>query len=191
MRKERQERKNVLRESRQVLLAQTGDREALDQLLRGIQVRLYGFLVRMLGDSHDAEDVLQEVFLRIYRKLRWLRDPELFRPWAYRIASRAAFRHFRRRRKHQARRTREVRLSTLPAPVSEQTEEDYEELRQRLPELLDRLSPASRVVIVLHYLEGLTLAEVAAVLAIPLGTVKSRLAHGLARARLARKERIR
>ena len=75
-------------ETLRVLLAQAGDREALDELFKSVQTPLYGYILSLAGDRALAEDILQEVLIRIYRKLRWLREPELFRPWAYRIATR-------------------------------------------------------------------------------------------------------
>jgi DNA-directed RNA polymerase specialized sigma24 family protein len=70
-------------EMRWVLRAQAGDRGAFDELLRSVQEPLYRYVLSLVGEPPLAEDILQEVFLRIYRKLRWLRAPELFRPWAY------------------------------------------------------------------------------------------------------------
>src|SRR6516164_3538025 len=81
-----------------VLLARSGDRGALNELLSEVQDGLYGYLVRLVDDKHLAEDILQEVFVLIWRKLSWLRDPEFFRPWAFRIASREAFRRLRKHR---------------------------------------------------------------------------------------------
>src|SRR5262249_57471397 len=75
------------------LRAQTGDREAFDQLFRLAQEPLYRYIFSLVGARALAEDILQEVFILIYRKIRWLREPELFRPWAYRIATREAFKH--------------------------------------------------------------------------------------------------
>ena len=89
----------TLQQSRWVLLAQSGDHEALDLLLESVQSPLHGYLLRVCGRTADADEVLQEVLLLIYRKLPWLREPRLFRPWAFRIASRAGFRHLRRRRR--------------------------------------------------------------------------------------------
>ena len=86
-------------EARWVLRAQSGDRQALDSLFRAVQSPLYRYLLRLLSDPSLAEDVLQDVFLLIYRKLRWLRDPRLFRCWAYRIASREAFRKLKKERR--------------------------------------------------------------------------------------------
>ncbi len=160
-----------------ILLAQAGDRRALEELLGGIQEALYGYLKRLVGDEALAEDLLQEVFVLVWRKLRWLRDPELFRPWVYRIASREAFRRLKKERAWPRQAGEE--LPEVPAP-----EEPPEALRREwledLPDHLAAVSPASRAVLLLHYLQGLTLDEVAGVLALPLGTVKSRLAYGLA-----------
>ena len=79
-----------------VLKAQAGDREALDALLTAMQGPLYRYLRAVLGDATLAEDVLQEVLFTIYRKLDWLRDPALFEAWAFRIASRAAFKKLKK-----------------------------------------------------------------------------------------------
>jgi RNA polymerase sigma factor (sigma-70 family) len=81
-----------------VLLAKAGDRRALEQLFQGIQEALYDYLAGLVRDEHLAEDLLQEVFVLLWKKLRWLRDAELFRPWVYRIASREAFRRLKKER---------------------------------------------------------------------------------------------
>jgi RNA polymerase sigma-70 factor, ECF subfamily len=169
-----------------VLRAQSGDRVALDELLEAVQEPLYRYIFRLVGERTLAEDILQEVFIRIYRKLRWLREPELFRPWAYRIASREAFKHLKRERRWVEQVRDESTLEAIPAEVPE---ESYApELREHLPLLIARISPASRAVLILHYLHEMPLAEVAAVLGIALGTVKSRLAYGLESLRSAIRE---
>jgi RNA polymerase sigma-70 factor (ECF subfamily) len=160
-----------------VLLARSGDRDALDELLRDVHDGLYGYLVRLVGDKHLAEDVLQEVFVLIWRKLRWLRDPEFFRPWAYRIANREAFRRLKKHRVHARMLGQDGLLAEFSAgetPVFPQ------EWAESLPSLLALLSPGSRAVLILHYVQGMTLHEVADILEVPPGTVKSRLAYGLA-----------
>jgi RNA polymerase sigma-70 factor, ECF subfamily len=163
-------------ELRWVLLAQAGDREAFDRLLQRIQEPLYRYIAGLVGAGPLAEDILQEVFLLIYRKLRWLREPELFRPWAYRIATREAFRHLKRERRWAETRVDESALADLPAPPRDAFPEKW---RAELPRLVSQVSPASRAVIVLHYLNDMPLADVADVLGVALGTVKSRLAYGL------------
>ena len=156
---------NELQQSRWVLLAQAGDREALDQLLRSIQSPLHAYLLRLCGRPADADEVMQETLLQVYRKLRWLREPRLLRPWVFRIASRLAFKHLRRRRRwpDQLENEEAIHAQTAdPADIAL----DHEQ-RQLLPQILDGLSPASSAVIHLHHLEGHSLAEVAAILDIP------------------------
>ena len=159
-----------------ILRAQAGDRAALDELLKLIQAPLYRYIFSLVGTHALAEDILQEVFLLIYRKLIWLREPELFRPWVYRIATREAFKHLKRERRWSDKAVEEEVLADLPAPVSESC---APELLAQLPQLVAQISPASRAVIVLHYLHEMPLGDVAAVLGVALGTVKSRLAYGL------------
>ena len=160
-----------------VLLAQSGDRNALNQLLRDLQDGLYGYLVRLVGNKHLAEDILQEVFVLIWRKLCWLRDPDVFRHWAYRIASREAFRRLRKHRVQARMLGNEAILAEVPAREAPPFPQEWAEA---LPGLLALLSPASRAVLILHYLQGMTLHEVADILEVSPGTVKSRLAYGLA-----------
>lgn len=166
-----------------VLRAQSGDREALDELLKAVQLPLHRYIYRLVGERTLAEDILQEVFIRIYRKLRWLQEPELFRSWAYRIASREAFKRLRRERRWSEEVRDETVLEAIPAPVPE--ERIAPELIEQLPLLMARVSPASRAVLILHYLDELPLSEVALVLGIAQGTVKSRLAYGLSSLRRA------
>ena len=156
------------------LRAQCGDREALEQLLRSVQPTLYRYVRRLTGDT-DADDVLQDVLVAIARNVIWLVEPRLFRPWAFRIASRTSFSHLRRIRRRGVEENADVVLASLPAPEGRPPDDAL------LAELLDGdlLSPASRAVLVLHFQEEMQLDEVAAVLEIPIGTVKSRLAYGL------------
>src|SRR5262249_25269888 len=90
---------STMQEIRWVTRAQSGDAEALAALLKAIQEPVYRYLVRLIGDSHLALDVLQDVFVLVIRKLYWLREPKLFRPWVYRVASRQAFRCLKRARR--------------------------------------------------------------------------------------------
>jgi RNA polymerase sigma-70 factor, ECF subfamily len=161
-------------EAQWVLRAQVGDREAIASLLGAVQPTLTRY-VRAIVGAPDAEDVAQDVLVLIYRKLWTLTAPDLFRPWMYRIASRAAFQHLQKRRRWPPHLRDDEALDELPA-------QDVAALGPRIDELLldPRVTPASRAVLALHFKEEMTLVEVAAVLDVPLGTVKSRLAYGLA-----------
>jgi RNA polymerase sigma-70 factor (ECF subfamily) len=156
-----------------VIQAQCGDRDAMERVLRGVQPSLHRYILRLVG-STAADDVLQDVLIAIARKLSWLENPLLFQAWAYRIASRAAFAHIRREKRRGREETAEDVLEALVAPVSRPSDEG---LRALLESTV--LSPASRAVLILHFQEDMPLAEVAAVLEIPVGTAKSRLAYGL------------
>lgn len=155
-----------------VLRAQSGDAEALDGLLRSVQEPLFRYLQRLAGSRELAEDALQETFVRIARKLKWLDEPRFFRTWAFRIASREALRILKREQRIDSTRADETLAEELPAPA------DPVERATVLP-LLDRVSQASRAVILLHYFEELSLQEVADALQLQPGTAKSRLAYGL------------
>jgi len=155
------------------LRAQAGDREAFDGLFRTLQEPLYRYIFSLVGARAPAEDVLQEVFILIYRKIRWLREPELLRPWVYRIATREAFKHLKRERRWTDKAEDEAVLRDLPAPSRDDLAPEM------IAQLVERLSPASRAVIVLHYLHEMPLAEIAEVMGVAVGTVKSRLAYGL------------
>jgi RNA polymerase sigma-70 factor (ECF subfamily) len=155
-----------------VLLAQTGDRTALEQLLRDVYAPLRRYIIHLVGEGL-ADDILQETSLQIFRKLSFLREPAVFRPWTFRIASRIAFSHLKHARRWQ--------------PLDEAAPEQLAMLDPNLGEppdeafltLLDRVSPASRAVLLLRYQHDLTLEECAAILEIPIGTAKSRLHYGV------------
>ena len=79
-----------------VLRSQSGDKEAFDELLKSVQTQLWRYISSLVGDREISADILQEVFLILYRKIGWLHNPELFRAWAYRIASRESFRYLKK-----------------------------------------------------------------------------------------------
>jgi RNA polymerase sigma-70 factor, ECF subfamily len=155
-----------------VLLAQTGDRSALEQLLREAYAPLRRYITRLAGEDL-ADDILQETSLQIFRKLPFLREPAVFRPWTFRIASRIAFAHLKHARRWQPLDDAPTEPFTAINPTfGEPTDEAF-------LALLDHVSPASRAVLLLHYQHDLSLEESAAILEIPIGTVKSRLHYGV------------
>lgn len=156
-----------------VTLAQNGDREALESLLRRVYRPLRSYIASM-ASSADVDDLLQETALLIVQHLDHLQHPTAFRAWVFRIATRHVFRHLKRRARWELRRADASLALDLPArePVPET-------LEPALLSAIERVSPASRAVLLLHYQHHLSLAETAGVLDIPVGTVKSRLAYGI------------
>lgn len=173
-------RRDVPRDSRQiaeellVLRAQVRDAWAFEQLYHRFRLRLLGHARALTGSLDAAEDVSQEVWIAIARGLWRLADPLLFRAWAFRITTHKAADWVRR----------EARREALHAEVRSQAPEQAQggeaghgQPSERVREALAELSPEHRAVTRLHYLERLSVAEIAAALKIPAGTVKSRLFH--------------
>ena len=157
-----------------MLRAQCDDREALELLLRSVQPSLRRYLVGFIGQA-DADDVLQDVLIVVCRKLSRLDSPELFRPWVFRIASRTGTRYLRRRQRWREESLEASHIGGLTAECVPPPAGILNKLAT-----IEGLSPASRAVLCLHFQEEMTLPDVAAVLELPIGTVKSRLAYGLA-----------
>ena len=160
-----------------MLRAQTGDLHALGELLTVVQPALRRYLRILTRDDGRADDVLQETFLIAVRKLGGVRDATLFRPWLFRIATREAYRR---------RRVEELPLEQAPEMTA--TDDPAGELvageeRSRLREAVLRLPDRAREAVTLHYWHEMPFDQIAAVLDIPVGTVKSRVAYGLARLR--------
>jgi RNA polymerase sigma-70 factor (ECF subfamily) len=159
-----------------VLRAQSGDLEAFELLLKFIQPSLLRYIQNLVQNRALAEEIVQETLLLIYKKLRWLEDPQLFQAWVYRIASRESWKQLKKEKKHLGEQVPEIMVEPPKDEVSP-------ELLKLLPELVSQVSPASRAVLVLHYLEEMKLSEISEILEVRPGTVKSRLAYGLAKLR--------
>lgn len=151
----------------------------MEALLRDHQQPLYRHVRAITGDSDLAFDVLQTALLIIARRLASLRDPRWFRAWAYRIATREAVRAAGRRK-------RDLSLFDEPVAPDDCVVEEIQLDPLLVHACADRLAtlpPAAELTLRLHYLEEMSLVEIAEALELPLGTVKSRLAYGLARLR--------
>ncbi len=155
-----------LRQDLLVLQAQRGDPGALDQLVRLWQTRLWSVAVAKSGDHDAAWDISQEAWLKILRGLRGLREVEAFGRWATRIVSNIAAERIRRQQVH----VRDLeKMADRPATVPASRDTHFER------KLLSELPDSQRTIIVLHYFEELGVTDIAEMLDIPAGTVKSRL----------------
>lgn len=170
-----------------VLRCQDGDREALKELIDRWQPKLVRLAWRLTREPEAARDIVQDAWFSIVRGIGRLSDPASFRTWAYRIVNNKCADWLRRRvvRRNAATdlaRAAEERQTT----EAESDREEVDELRAALRSLPDE----QQAILSLHYLDGLGIAEIASVLGIPSGTVKSRLFHARAtlRATLERTE---
>ena len=164
--------------------AQAGDRDALDRLLRRHYDRVHAVCRRIAGPGRDADDAAQEAMIGIVRGLGRFDGRSAFSTWAYRIATNAALDELRRRRRRPAPHAvaDDEPWPELVDPLAERRVEATA-LRMAIDDALDDLPEEFRAPVVLRDVADLDYAEIAEVLSIPLGTVKSRIARG--RAQLA------
>jgi len=156
--------------------AAAGSREAFDELVTRHQRRVYNLVRALCGDDPDADDLVQDIFVRTYRGIRRFRGDSAFRSWLYRIAVNVIQSHLARRRTNANFVHEDVDVESLveQIPASEHLEEDIV-LRQAIDAALASLPDDLRVVVVLRDIQGLSYEEIAAAARIPLGTVDSRL----------------
>lgn len=164
-----------------VTAALAGDHEAFSALVRTHQGVAFRVAWSVVGSRSDAEDVVQDAFVKAWTRLRSFRADAPFRPWILQIVANEAR---NRLRSHSRRRRRETDVAVPDlAPDDPAADAVAADRRRRLHAAVARLEPRDRAVVVCRYLLELTEAETAAVLEIPIGTVKSRLNR--ARAALA------
>jgi RNA polymerase sigma-70 factor (ECF subfamily) len=157
--------------------AQLGDRAALEQLLRRLQAPLGEHIRGIVHDADLAADVLQDTLLIVCRRLDAVRQTKWVRAWAYRVATREAWRALRRARRYDTQSVQD--LVELPDSKHHDSDSADEELLAHLSARLSALPAGAQVVLRMHYLQSLTQQDVAEALGIPIGTVKSRIAYGL------------
>ena len=155
--------------------ARNGDRRATDELLREHRPRVAALCRRLMGNDADADDATQEALLAIVRGLPRFDGRSSFSTWAYRVASNACLDELRRR----GRRPAPADDAVLEAAVS-QDPTGAAGTRMDVEAALARLPFEFRTAVVLRDLAGFDYAEIAAILGIPPGTVRSRIARGRA-----------
>lgn len=155
----------IIRDEILVLRAQMGESEALAALVQGWQPRLWAFARVLTGDDESAWEVTQEAWEAVLRDLQRLGDPSRFRPWVFRIV----------RNKSADRIRGVVRQRRLLQEHAEHEDVSAAARQGDVREVLRSLPEADGSLLALHYLEGFSYEELAELLEIPLGTVKSRL----------------
>jgi RNA polymerase sigma-70 factor (ECF subfamily) len=151
--------------------AKQGDRNAFGELVIQHRAGVINIVYRLCGDEELAEDATQEAFIKAWQKLSKYQPSSPFRNWVYRIATNSALDVLRRQRET-------VEIETLPIASPLKGPEKTLENQERtcyIQNAVLALSPASRVVLILREYERLSYQEIADTLAIPIGTVMSRL----------------
>lgn len=164
-----------------VIKTQLGDKSALNSLLLKIEEPLYGFIRRLVKDEDNTKDILQEVLIIIASKIKWVNEPKAFKAWCYRIAFRETLKYFKHRRIA-------VSFDLYDDQIEIKEEPDIGEASEQLvTEMLKQvnmLSASCKLIIEMHYFDGLKLQQIADILDISIGTVKSRLNYGLTQLRI-------
>lgn len=157
-----------------------GDLEAFEELVRRLQRRVYGFAFQHLRDFDEAQDLAQEIFVKLFRNLARYDSTRPFEPWFWKLAANTTI-NYRRKR--------------VPAPTDQEIDAtasppDWAQHDPVLVEALTHLDPTYRLPILLHYYADLSLEQVAASLSVSIPAIKSRLhrARALLRNTLAESE---
>ncbi|AHB88736.1 group 3 RNA polymerase sigma-70 subunit SigG [Thermosynechococcus sp. NK55a] len=171
----------------------TPDRAAFTELLRRYQSHVERIIYHLAPDWDDRADLVQEVWIRVYRNIHKLQDTSKFRGWLSRIATNLFYDELRKRKRHQPPLSLDAPLKTQEGEMSWElaasdaspderlrTDEFYDQLRRAIANLPE----AFRTTIVLREIEGLSYEEIAQITGVSLGTVKSRIARARQRLQL-------
>jgi RNA polymerase sigma-70 factor (ECF subfamily) len=163
-----------------------GIEAAYEELIDRYQQPVYGMVYRLLGSQPDSCDVVQEVFVKVFRGVGSFREKSSLRTWIYRIAVNEAHNHrrwFSRHTRWEVALTDEQQESRLLDSTADPGPSPFEraasnETRLLIEEALDRINPVFRTAVVLRDIEDLSYEEIAEILQISMGTVKSRILRG-------------
>lgn len=169
-----------------VVAYREGGVQALSELIARYEKELFHFLIRFAGNRAFAEDLFQETFLQVHQSAKGFDASKRFKPWLFTIAANKARDHLRREKRRRAAPlsavidssqdsgTSFIDLMEADIPLPTQAASD-QELAQRVRDLADQLPDHLREVLVMAYFHQFAYKDIAEMLSIPLGTVKSRL----------------
>jgi len=158
-----------------ILRLRKDDLTALGVLFERYREQVYRTAYAITHDTAAADDILQDVFLKVYAYAQRIDDQVMLMPWLYRVTVNLSYTWVTRHRKRWA--SLEEVVERLISPLRSSTEQVAErnETQAQLQKAIDALPMSQQAVIILHYLNDLDVAQIAEVLDLPIGTVKSRL----------------
>lgn len=157
-----------------ILRCQAGDDDAFARLYGRFSERTLRYLRGIMGPG--AEDVHQEVWMQVFKRLSSLESPDNFRTWLFQVTRNRAIDHLRRQQRHNDLFVDHLsEISSTLGNVEDNTDSIH--LEVDLAASIRQLSPKHREVVTLRYLEGMSYAEIAGILGAPVGTIRSRLHH--------------
>lgn len=158
-----------------------GDSRAFEWIIRQYQQRIYFTILQMVMNHEDADDVMQETFIKAYTKLNTFDDTYPFYPWLYRIAVNTALNHQKKKARLRAISLDDLDGNNHHADLAESPQQMYNmegnELVTKLREALERIPFEQRTVFMLRVNDGLSYQEISDTLEISIGTVMSRLSR--------------
>jgi len=157
---------------------QRGDEAAFRSLYLAHRSEVHRVVFRLLGPSDELEDIVQEVFLQVYRSINNFRGQAKFSTWLHRVAVNVTLQHLRRRRSTISIRPDDRVGERLTDESLTRTPHEHYETTDRVRavyQVLDELSPKKRAVLVMHDMEGKSAKEVAELVGAPIFTVRTRL----------------
>ncbi len=169
-----------MNENELIVSAKKGDLQAFQSLIEQYQNRIYAIALRFCRNGEDAWDIAQEVVIKIYRVIKRYRGDSAFSTWVYAITKNATIDFLRKRNKKQSMETSieacEFQV-ILPEFITENTWKSREDMHI-LGEMLRKLPKQQREVLILRDIDGYSYEEIAKILNISIGTVKSRISRG-------------
>ena len=173
-----------------VTRAREGDQDAFRLLVERHSVRLFQLAFRMTGNEQDAEDLVQETFLRAYKQLNRFQSRAGLGTWLYRIAANCSLDLLRRRKRRGEQETVEFDSEeALPATLSDAPAPDQQvyhgEVRQKVESVMRELTPMERTAFVLRHFEGLSIEEIGSALGVGPGATKQSIFRAVQKMRRA------
>lgn len=175
--------KQLTNELELIAQAKQGETDAFRKLFEAYKVPVFNFVLRMIGGVQDAEDVLQEVFVKMYQKLPTLRESQYFSAWLFRVAKNESINYLHKHRRKKVNSIddyepgfmEKVMAETRDAHHNPGREAEQVELEQKLQTALNELPESVRATFILGVIEGQSYKEVAKILNCSINNVKTRV----------------